>query len=251
MLFEMLLLTCGALATPASDPPKDGKEVLARMHAAYAGKWYRTVTFVQKTSYPDGRVETWHEALSLPGRLRIDVAPVDSGKTILFRNDSIYQYEGKVAKSSAAMIHPLMVLGFDVYQQPPEESARKLASLSFDLTKVREDRWQGRPVWVVGAIDEVALSREFWVDQERLVFVRMVQAAPRRADQPAGKRNVAEILFNNYQPLGKGWISPQVVFLNNGERVMLEEYRDIQADVPLDDGLFAAGEWKRAEWIKE
>lgn len=249
MLLETLAVAaCAHCAT--FDPPKDGKDVLARMHAAYAGKWYRTLTFVQKTSYPDGRVEIWHEALSFPGLLRIDVEPVDSGKTILFRADSIYEYENRAVKSSAPMVHPLMVLGFDVYFQPTEEIARKLTGLNFDLTKVREDRWQGRPVWVVGAIADSALSREFWVDQERLVFVRMVQAAPRRADQPTGKRNVAEILFNNYEKLGNGWVAPEVVFLNNGERVMLEEYSDMRADVPLDADLFAGGDWKRAGWIK-
>ena len=37
--------TAGAQATP-----KSGTEVLQRMHDAYAGKWYRTLTFVQKTT---------------------------------------------------------------------------------------------------------------------------------------------------------------------------------------------------------
>ena len=55
------------------------------MHDAYAGKWYKTLSFVQKTSYPDARVETWYEAAEIPGKLRIDVAPIDSMKTILFR----------------------------------------------------------------------------------------------------------------------------------------------------------------------
>jgi len=82
-----------AAPAAAQSTPKTGAEVLQRMHDAYAGKWYKTLTFVQKTSYPDARVETWYEAAEIPGKLRIDVAPLDSMKTILFRADSIYQYD--------------------------------------------------------------------------------------------------------------------------------------------------------------
>ena len=92
------LLSLSLAGAPvAGGPPANGTEVLQRMYDAYAGKWYKTLTFVQKTSYPDARVETWYEAAEIPGKLRIDVAPLDSMKTILFRSDSIYQYDqGKI-----------------------------------------------------------------------------------------------------------------------------------------------------------
>jgi hypothetical protein len=219
------------------------------MHAAYAGKWYRTLTFVQKTSYPDARVETWYEAMQLPGKLRIDIAPLDSMKSILFRADSIYQYEGGAVKPPQPMIHPLLVLGFDVYAQPVDATVEQLTHLGFDLAKLREDTWQGRKHWVVGAIHPDSLSREFWIDQERLLFTRMVQAAPRGAQAP-GKRNVGEIQFNRYEKLGGGWIAPEVAFFNNGERVQMEEYTEIRAEPELEPDLFEPGEWKRPAWIK-
>jgi hypothetical protein len=97
-LFFYAFLTAGAPSTPPLqpqlDPPRNGQELLALMHDRYAAKWYRTLTFTQKTTLPDGKVETWYEALELPGKLRIDIAPLDSMKTILFRNDSVYQFEG-------------------------------------------------------------------------------------------------------------------------------------------------------------
>ena len=53
--------------TLASQTPRDGAAVLERMRAAYAGKWYNTLTFVQKTTATrrDGttNVSTWHESL--------------------------------------------------------------------------------------------------------------------------------------------------------------------------------------------
>src|SRR4051812_36508312 len=48
-------------------------QLLAAMHDRYTGKWYRTLTFTQKSTYfrPDGTVlreETWYEAGSMPGK---------------------------------------------------------------------------------------------------------------------------------------------------------------------------------------
>ena len=148
------------------------------------------------------------------------------------------------------MIHPLMVLGFDVYAQPVRESAAKLTSLGFDLGKRTGGHMAGSEEhgwWA--AIKPDSLSREFWVDQERLVFVRMMQSAPRK-DAP-GKQNIGEIQFNKYEKLGGGWIAIEVAFYNNGERVQMEEYADVKADPVLEAGLFEPGPWKRPSWVKE
>ena len=81
------------------------------------------------------------------------------------------------------------------------------------------------------------------------MFVRMVQLAP-RSEQAPGKRNVGEIHFNRYQPLGGGWIAAEVAFFNNGERVQMEEYGDIKADPALPAGLFDPGAWRRPGWVR-
>src|SRR6478735_157960 len=57
-------------------PPRSGTELVQQMHDRYAGKWYNALTFVQTTTFPDGRTETWYEAMTVPGKLRIDIAPV-------------------------------------------------------------------------------------------------------------------------------------------------------------------------------
>ena len=69
-------------------------------------------------------VETWYEAAELPGKLRIDIAPLKGKNTLLFRNDSIYEFKAGKLAESRPMIHPLMVLGFDVYTQPVEATVR-------------------------------------------------------------------------------------------------------------------------------
>jgi hypothetical protein len=79
--------------------------------------------------------------------------------------------------------------------------------------------------------------------------VRLVQLAPRRGPTP-GKRDVAEIHCNRYQPLGEGWLAAEVAFFNNGEKVQLEQYRDIRADPVLPAGLFEPGPWRAPGWVR-
>ena len=82
----------------------------------------------------------------------------------------------------------------------------KLKGLKFDLSIFREDNWQGRPVYVVGARQGDLHSPQFWIDRKNLYFVRMIR--------PAGKdgAQTQETQFNKYQKLGGGWMSPEVIF---------------------------------------
>jgi hypothetical protein len=182
VLVATLLLAIGlhaAASPPAPDPPpRDGEALIRRMRERYDGKWYRTLTFVQKTTLPNGEVETWHEALSAPGLLRIDIAPLDSMHTLIFRDDSLYVFKAGHLTESRDLIHPLLVLGFDVYVQPESVTIGKLRGLGYDLSRLHETTWQGRPTWVAGALPGDSTSRQFWIDKERLYFVRSLEPSP-------------------------------------------------------------------------
>lgn len=245
-LFPLLPLVLGPPAVPAIDPPapKNGQELIQQMHDRYAGKWYRTLTFVQKTTLPNGAVQTWYEAAEIPGKLRIDVAPLDSMNTIIFRNDSIYQFRGGKLDRSQDQIHPLMVLGFDVYGQPVAETLRKLELLTFDLSKLHETTWQGRPTYVVGATAGDTTSAQFWIDKDRLYFVRSLEPSKQKPGVMMDTR------FEKYQPMGGGWLEMKVQFLANGERRMLEEYTEPKVNVALDSTIFSTDRWVPPGWVK-
>jgi hypothetical protein len=231
---------------PVSPPaPRNGEELISLMRHRYAGKWYRTLTFTQKTTLPDGRIETWYEALELPGKLRIDIAPLDSGKTLLFRNDSLYVFDQKALKGSQPLVHPLMVLGFDVYHAPVKETAQKLRGLKFDLSKLHQTIWRGRPTYVVGAAPGDTTSSQFWIDAERLYFVRSLE--PSKKDPGV----INETIFDKYVSLGGGWVETEVLFLSDGKQQVKEEYSDPTANVKLDPAIFDPTGWKAPGWIEE
>ena len=243
-LLLALITTSPALA-PAPVAPANGEALIRAMHDKYKGKWYRTLTFVQTTiDMRKNTRETWYEAARIPGILRIDIAPIDSGKTILFRNDSIYQFEGGALKGSGPFVHPLMVLGFDVYLDPPEKTLARLKGVGFDLSSIREDTWQGRPVYVVGAAKGDTTTKQFWIDRDRLVFVRMLETSR------SGSGALVETLFNKYEPLGQGWISVEVKFNVNGSTVTQEEYADVKGDPTLPEELFDPSRYGRPGWVR-
>jgi len=224
--------------------PEDGAALIRQMRARYDGAWYRTVTFVQTTRFTGRPEQTWYEAMELPGKLRIDVAPLADGNAILFRNDSLYRFRGGSPAGSVRQVHPLLLLGFDVYSLPADETITKLKAMDFDLSVIHEGTWQDRPVWVVGAAEGDLETPQFWIDQERLYCVRLL----RPADQNPSINT--EVQFNNYQPLGDGWIAPQMAFFSNGTKVLVEEYDQIRGDVDLPDGLFLPDSLAPAGWIE-
>ena len=222
------------------------EQLIQAMQTKYAKSWYKTATFVQKTTTfnPDGtkKVETWYEAMSLPGSLRIDFTPTKDGNGILFTNSQIYIFKDGKVDSTRPYVHPLMVLGFDVYGMSQADAMEKLKGLKFDLSILREDTWQGRPVYVVGAKEGDLHSPQFWIDQKNLYFVRMI----RPQGQDGAKTQ--ETQFNKYQKLGGGWISPEVIFMVDGKVNTTEEYTDLRANVTLPDRLFDPQSFATVHW---
>jgi hypothetical protein len=239
----LAVLAAAPSSADSVDPPKDGIELIGQMRERYLGKWYRTLTFVQTTTLADGKVETWYEAAELPGKLRIDIAPLDGKHTLLFRNDSLYEFKAGRLAESRPMVHPLMVLGFDVYAQPVAVTVRQLRSLGFDLGKLHQSTWQGRLAYVVGAAAGDTVSRQFWIDKERLYFVRMVE--PGKQDPSAR----VETRFDKYIPMGQAWLETEVRFLVNGTTRMLEEYTDPKVGVKLNPAIFEPSRWIPPEWV--
>lgn len=246
MKYSFLLLALVMLPATAYAKISNTNELIAAMQKKYGKSWYKTATFVQKTTNvePDGtsKVETWYEAMSVPGSLRIDFTPVSEGNGILFTDGKIYVFKDGKVDTTRPFQHPLLILGFDVYRAPAADVTAKLAAMKFDLSQFREDKWQGRPVFVVGAKAGDLHSPQFWIDQENLYFVRMIR--------PAGKdgAQTQETQFNKYQKLGGGWMAPEVIFMIEGKVVTTEEYSDMRADVELDPKLFDPQFWSTVHW---
>ena len=244
--FSIFAISLLMFSTTSAAKISNTNELIAAMQKRYGKSWYKTATFIQETTniQPDGtsKVEIWYEAMSIPGSLRIDFAPTKAGNGILFTDSKIFVFKDGKVENTRPFEHPLLILGFDIYRMPANDVTTKLQALKFDLSQFREDTWQGRPVYVVGAKAGDLHSPQFWIDQENLYFVRMLR--------PAGKdgTQTQETQFNKYQKLGGGWIAPEVIFLVDGKTVTTEKYSDIRGDVKLDPRLFDPQFWTTVHW---
>ncbi len=249
MLLLFLPLACAPEAEPAAETASTDEQaiaspvaLIAAMHDRYDGQWYETLTFVQETIQYDREgvadTATWYEAYAAPGKLRIDIGPLEDGNGILFADDMRYNIQNGDVTRSGPQINPLLLLGFDVYHLSPEETTWRLDTLGFDLTKMYETTWQNRPAYVVGATGDDEKVSTFWIDKERLYFTRMIRyVGPERL-------NMQDVRFNNYQRLGGGWLALEVLFDFNGQPVLKETYREMRTGVELDTMLFNPNHWR-------
>ena len=240
MLPTVLLLA----AMIPGDTTLTGRDVLARMHDRYAATWYETLALIQSVTYFDSsggvdHAEIWYESIALPGTVRSDIAPLAQGRGELVRGDSLYRFEGDTLVQQGPAIHPILLLGFDAYRQPIDVTVGKLERLGFDLGSVREDVWEGQAVWVVGTEG----GPQFWVDLEHLLLRRLT--TPSRRDGL-----MRDIRFNDYEPLGGGWIATELVFLAEGALHIRERYAWWAIGLDFDPALFATVERVRPAWVR-
>ena len=258
MLSLALLAACRASGTIATPPASvaapirtsyaSGEDVLAAMRARYEGKWYQTLTFKQKTSrlLANGtwNVQTWYEALRLPGRLRIDFDPISAGNGVLYARDSQYVVTNGRVLQRTGDLNSLLLLGFDVYAAPTARLSALLKREGYDLTRVHADTFVNRPMIVVGALRGDLKRKQFWIDAEHLYFVRQIEPNPRDATK------TQDLRFVNYERRGDAWIAPRIELYSDGKLVFYEDYTDIRTDVPLDEALFDPAKWKSAKhWM--
>ena len=245
LLMLAIAVTGCATPNPANNRtlPANGIELLTRMHDAYAGKWYKTLTFVQRTTVtrPTGVVDTstWYESLKSPDRLRIDFGDPSKGNGALYTTDSLYVVRGGKVTRTIPSGNPFLPFVAGVYAQPVDATLRQLSSWKFDLSKIRADTWQGAPVYVVGANSPADLdSPQFWVEREHLQPVRfLVKLSP----APDAKPN--DIRLEKYVPVGGGWLATHVAIMEGTVVRQAEDYSSWRGDVSLPNDFFVAEKW--------
>jgi len=237
-----------AVALPplgAQTAPKTGAEVFQRMHDAYAGKWYRTLRFVQKTTAyrQDGSavIATWYESLKFTDagvtQLRIDFGDPSAGNGTLYTADSTWVIRGGKVTATQPSGNEFLPLIEGVYLQPVSRTIAQLASTKVDMSRVTSAAWQKRPAWVIGVASAAdSTSPQIWVDQERNVVVRMILA-------PAPQVPVMDVRLDDYVPLSGAWLATKIGMFIGGAPRQLEDYADWRANMDLPDRLFAISAW--------
>lgn len=243
MKFTLLAILI-ALATTSKvnndERVKVGGDVIEAMFSKYKGKWYKTLTFVQQTSfYKNGKLDreqTWYEAMDIKKGLVIKFDSISSGSGLLFKSDSQFVYKNNKLINKTRRVHELIVLGFSVYFDDPKVTLEKLKEAGYNLDVLKTEIENERKVYVVGDSE----NAQFWIDAETLLFTHL------RKKQSDG--TVSEVAFKEYKKLGKGWLESEVIFYKNGEVTMREVYKDIRSPKKLPKNLFNQPNFKSIVW---
>ena len=240
------------LSGAAQSQVSPGRAVLEKMHAAYAGTWYRSLTFVQKTTFyrpnqPE-RVQTWWESLRYTPQtgvqLRIDTGDLTSGNGTIATTDSTWIIRNGMLAQIRESGNEFLPWIEGVYVQPLDVTERQVRAMGVDLNKTRKASWRGRPVSIVGAsAAEDTTHSQAWIDDERQVIVRMIVAD--------SARPTLSVILDDYVRVGGGWLETKVDIYVDGVLRQREEYSDWSVDAPLSDALFDPAQWQTApHWAK-
>ena len=97
---------------------------------------------------------------------------------------------------------------------------------------------------MVGAEKGDLKSKQFWVDKNRLLFVRLFE--PTQADP----KKFQDIRFEDYREMAGGWVAARVEVYAEDKKVFSEEYSDIQCNAKLDPGTFDHKQFGSTHWEK-
>lgn len=217
-----------------------GVTVLERMRKAYDGKWYNTLTFIQRTivERPGAKADTtiWYETV-MGSRLRIDVGSPANGQGMLYTPESTYVVRGGALARAIPSGNPFLPLIMGVYLQPVAQTAREVGAFGIDVSKATVGSWEGRRVDIVGASSTSdTTSAQFWVDDLNLV-VRVLGSL-------RGMGN-ADVRIGGYERVGPAWLGTRVSIIQSG-RTQVEEYSDWKAGATVSPELFDLTKWTTA-----
>ncbi|MDO1445325.1 hypothetical protein Q0590_03635 [Rhodocytophaga aerolata] len=153
----------------------------------------------------------------------------------------MYQFKNKELTASKKQVNNLMLLAGGIYFLSKEKALRRLNEAGYNTAAFYEDTWNGRPVYVVGARQGDVQSNQFWLDKQHLYLVRTLAA------QPDG--HIQEAQFRKHIRTAGGWTETEVLFLTDGKPQQLEVYKNLQANMPLPEGLFSAHLFGKIHWM--
>jgi hypothetical protein len=220
-----------------------GSAVVKAMHDLYAGKFVKTMSFLQNntayTSTGQEQHSQWYEHLEVPGKLRIAFLPATQRSGLVQVGDKVASFDNGIRVDFRPSVNPVLLLTADVYAAPVATIMRGLDSLNVDTGVIRTDEWEGRPVYVVGAKAGDSTSNQMWIDAEKLLLLRFIQRG-KSTDRPV----ISDIRVGSYKEIQGYQIPTEFLLIRNGRPMLREQYTNLRINEELPAGTFDQALWK-------
>ena len=219
-----------------------GSGLITAMHDRYDGKYLKSMSFLQNnTAYTTTGQEQksqWYEHIEIPGKLRIAFLPATQKSGLVQINDRVASFDNGIRVDFRPSVNPLLLLTADVYVAPVTAIMHGLDSLHVSADLIRDDTWEGKPVYVVGAKVGDTTSNQMWVDRDQLRLVRFIQT------QSVGARTtVSDIRVQGYKEIGGFDVPTEFLVIRNGRPVWREEYANVRINADFPPGTFDQARW--------
>ena len=220
-----------------------GSSVVRAMHDLYAGKYLKTMSFLQNnTAYTTSGQEQhsqWYEHMEVPGKLRIAFLPATQRSGLVQVDDNVASFDNGIRTDIRPSVNPLLLLTADVYAAPVSTIMRGLDSLSVDAEVIRVDEWEGHPVYVVGAKAGDSTSNQMWIDADRLLLLRFIQRG-KSGERPI----ISDYRVETYKDVQGYQIPTEFLVIRNGRPVWREQYANVRVNEEFPAGTFDQALWK-------
>src|SRR5437762_5243506 len=211
--------------------------LIKAMHDRYDGKYLKTMSFLQNntryTATGQEQKSQWYEHIEIPGKLRIAFLPASQKSGLVQVGDRVATFDNGIRVDFRPSINPLLQLTADVYVAPVATIARDLDSLHVNMELMRNDDWEGQPVYVVGAKAGDSTSNQMWVDRDHLRLVRFIQSA-----KTGDRMMVSDIRVKDYKEIQGFDIPTEFLVIRNGKPFWREEYADVRINDEFPAGTF-------------
>ena len=214
-------------------------QLLEAMKSKNDSIWYQHFTFKQHTVFFDTagqRTDSalWYEAVSYPYLFRID-RDIERGNYTIYRSDSTYHILADTMYSATADPGAHLVFKGGLYFISLDETKEKLEKYGFDLQSFRKDEFMDEPVYVIGDEDN-----QFWLHAEKYYCMRRIYTN--------SQGNKVDVVYEDFKPLGDGWVEQKVTFYTAGKKRMEEFYLGIEMRDTINVAAYSVKE--NFKWYK-
>ena len=221
------------------------EQLLDAMQNRYRGKWFQEFAFKQQTIRYDQEgaardTAMWYEAVSYPDNFRIDQNP--NGRFVIFRNDSSYRFDNYEFQRSAFEPQEFLLFKGGLYFRPINSVLNQLENYGYNTSIFREDMFNGRRSYVIGAEKGDLKTKQFWIDAENFYTVRRISGISRD--------RTLDLQYSEHEEFNGGWVERTVIILVDGRKVQMEYYLEVDAETPIPKDVFNPKNPSR-DWFKQ
>jgi hypothetical protein len=158
--------------------PRNGLEVIGWMRFAHPSRELRTLSFsLSRERVADSSASAAVGYARLPGAMRMDALSGDAVSLVRDRHHvALFRNGKRVVMAKGVDLRAL--LAFDVFAESIDTTIMWLDSAHVRFGLARQEDWNGRTAWVVGALAGDDTSAQFWVDARSWRLLRVIQREP-------------------------------------------------------------------------